>query len=50
MTKNDIEACHRLDDSRKTIVRFVDQKHSFEAMKSKNCLCQFTALTLDDNG
>ena len=39
MTKNDIEACHRLDDSRKIIVRFIDQKHSFETMKSKKYLC-----------
>ena len=35
VTKNDIEACHRLGDSRKTIVRFVNRKHSFEALKNK---------------
>ena len=37
--KNDIEACNRLGDSRKTIVRFVNRKHSFEALKNKKCLC-----------
>ena len=35
----DIEACHRLGDSRKTIVRFVNRKHSFEALKNKKSLC-----------
>ena len=39
VTKNDIEACHRLGDSRKTIVRFVNRKYSFEALKNKKCLC-----------
>ena len=34
MTKNDIEACHRLGDSRKTIVRFVNRKRLFEALKN----------------
>ena len=40
-TKSDIEACYRLGDSRKTIVRFVNRKHSFEALKNKikKCLC-----------
>ena len=36
VTKNDIEACHRLGYSRKTIVRFVNRKHLFEALKNKN--------------
>ena len=35
VTKNGIEACHRLGDSRKTIGRFVNRKHSFEALKNK---------------
>ena len=35
----DIEACHRLGDSRKTIVRFINRKHSFEALKNKKSLC-----------
>ena len=33
--KNDIEAWHRLGGSRKTIVRFVNRNHSFEALKNK---------------
>ena len=37
-TKNDIEASHRLGDNRKTIVRFVNRKHSFEALKNKKML------------
>ena len=35
VTKNDIEVYHRLDDSRKTIVRFVNRKHAFEVLKNK---------------
>ena len=35
VTKNEIEACHRLGDSKKTMVRFVNRKHSFEALKNK---------------
>ena len=35
VTKNEIETCHRLDDSRKTIATFVNRKHSFEALKKK---------------
>ena len=33
--KNDIEAWYRLGGSRKTIVRFVNRNHSFEALKNK---------------
>ena len=36
VTKNDIEAYHRLDNSRKAIVRFVNRKHAFEVLKNKN--------------
>ena len=35
VTKNEIESCHWLGDSRKAIVRFVNRKHSFEALKNK---------------
>ena len=51
MTKNDIEACHRLGDSRKTIVRFVNRKHSFEALKNKKMLMSvdLTSIGLDKN-
>ena len=35
VTKNDIEAYHRLDDSRKTIVRFINRKHALEVLKNK---------------
>ena len=35
VTKNDIEACHRLSESRKTIMRLVNQKYPFKALK--NC-------------
>ena len=34
MTKNDIEAYHRLKN-RKTIVRFINRKHAFEVLKNK---------------
>ena len=51
VTKNDIEACHRLGDSRKTIVRFVNRKHSFEALKNKKILMSvdLTSIRLDKN-
>ena len=35
VTKNDIEECHRLGDSRKTIVRVFNRKHSFEALRAQ---------------
>ena len=49
VTKSDIEACHRLGDSRKTIVRFVNRKHSFEAWKNKKVLMSvdLTSIGLD---
>ena len=51
MTKNDIEACYRLGDSRKAIVRLVKRKHSFEALKNKKMLMSvdLTSLGLDKN-
>ena len=51
VTKNDIEACHRLGDSRKTIVRFVNRKHSLEALKHKKMLISvdLTSIGLDKN-
>ena len=51
VTKNDIEACHRLGDSRKTLVRFVNGKHSFEALKKKKMLISvdLTSIVLDRN-
>ena len=39
MTKNDIEVCHRLGDSEKLKVMFVNQNHAFEALKIEKCLC-----------
>ena len=39
MTKNDIEVCHRLGDSQKLKVMFVNQNHAFEALKIEKCLC-----------
>ena len=47
VTKNDIDACHRLGDSRKTIIRLVNRKHSFEALKNKKCLCLLILPALD---
>ena len=49
MTKNDIE--HWLGDSRKTKVEFVNQKHSFEALKNKKMLMSvdLTSIGLDKN-
>ena len=35
MTKNDIETCHRLDDNRKMILKFVNRKPLFEVLKNK---------------
>ena len=35
VTKNDIEAYHRLFDSRKTVVSFVNRKHACEVLKNK---------------
>ena len=35
VTKNDTETCHRLDDNRKMILRFVNRKHLFEVLKNK---------------
>ena len=51
VTKNDIEACHWLGDSRKTIVRFVNRKHLFEALKNKKMLMSvdLTSSGLDKN-
>ena len=51
VTKNDIEACHRLGDSRKTIVRFVNRNYSFEALKNKKILMSvdLTSIRLDKN-
>ena len=51
VTKNDIEACHRLGDSRKTIVRFVNRKHSFETLKNKKMLMSvdLTSIGLSKN-
>ena len=51
VTKNDIEACHRLGDSKKTIVRFVNRRHSFEALKNKKMLMSVdpTSIGLDKN-
>ena len=51
VTKNHIEACHRLGDSRKTIVRFVNRKYSFEALKNKKILMSvdLTSIGLDKN-
>ena len=46
VTKNDTEACHRLGDSRKTIVRFVNRKYSFEALKNK----KMTSVDLTSTG
>ena len=50
-TKNDIEACHRSGDSRKTIVRFVSQKHSCEALENTKMLVSvnLTSIGLDKN-
>ena len=39
VTKIDIEACHWLGDSRKTIVRLVNRKHLFEALTNKKSIC-----------
>ena len=51
MTKNDIEGCHRLGDGRKTIVGFVNRKHSFEALKNKKTLMSvdLTNIGLEKN-
>ena len=51
VTKNDIETCHRLGDSRKTIVRFVNRKHSFEELKNKKMFMSvdLTSTRLDKN-
>ena len=38
VTKNGKEACHGLGDSRGTILRFVNRKHLFEALKNKKML------------
>ena len=35
VNKNDIEACHRLSNSRKTIARFVNRRYLFKALKNK---------------
>ena len=35
VTKNDIETCHRLDDNRKMILKFVNRKPLFEVLKNK---------------
>ena len=51
VTKNDIETCHRLGDSRKTIVGSVNRKHSFEALKNKTMLMSvdLTSIGFDKN-
>ena len=51
MTKNDIEVCRQLGDSRKTIVRFVNRKHLFEALKNKkiHMSVDLTSIGLDQN-
>ena len=35
VTKNDTETCHRLDDNRKMILKFVNRKPLFEVLKNK---------------
>ena len=47
--KNDIQAPHRLGDSRTTIVRFFNRKHSFEALKKEKMLMpvDLTSIGLD---
>ena len=49
VTKNGKEACHGLGDSRKTILRFVNRKHLFEALKNKKMLMSvdLTSIGLD---
>ena len=49
--KNDIGACHRLGDSRKTTVKFVNRKHSFEALKNTklHMSADLTSIGLDKN-
>ena len=46
MTKNEKEAYHPLDDSRKATVRFINGKHSFEVLKNKKCLYLLIVLAL----
>ena len=51
VTKNGIEVCRRLGDSRKTIRSFVSGKHSFEELKNKKMLMSvdLTRIRLDKN-
>lgn len=35
VTKSDMEVCHWMGDSRKTIVRFFSQKHWFDVLINK---------------
>ena len=51
VTKNGADVCHRLGDSRKTIVRFVNRNYSFEALKNKKMLMSvdFTSIVLGKN-
>ena len=51
VTKNGIEACHRFGDSKKTIVRFVNRKHLYEALKNKKMLMSvdLTSIGLHKN-
>ena len=51
VTNNDIEACHRLGASRKTIVGLVNRNYSFKALKNKKILMSvdLTSIGLDKN-
>ena len=51
VTNSDIEACHRLGASRKTIVRLVNRKYSFKALKNKKIRMSvdLTSIGLDKN-
>ena len=37
-TKSDIKACHWMGDVRKTIVRFLSRKHSFDVLNNKKMI------------
>ena len=51
VTKNDIETCHRLDDNRKMILKFVNRKPLFEVLKNKIMLVvvDLNSTELDKN-
>ena len=48
-TPNDIQACHRLHDKTRTIIKFVNRKHAYQTLTKKKTLTDLDKRKLDLN-